>query len=102
MPILQQSEVDLKPIEDTFISEKMEVAVKEGDTIDTVKIVNYVTKEVVAFDGSIGTIKNDITNLEKEKAGLQKMIDDIDSQIQEKLDLIAKYQPEVENKLTGK
>lgn len=102
MPILNQTEVDLKPIDDTVLSEKIEVAVKEGDTIDTAKIVNLVTKEVPAYIGSIGTIKQDIINLENDKAGLQKTIDEINTQIQEKYDLIAKYQPEVESKLNSK
>lgn len=101
MPILNQGEVSLKPI-DTFISEKIEVTTKEGDTVDTAKIVHLVTKEVPAYIGSIGELKRDINNLEMEKTGLQKAIDNINIEIQNKLDLIAKYQPESEAKISSK
>lgn len=101
MPILNQGEVSLKPI-DTFISEKVEVTTKEGDTVDTAKIVNLVTKEVPAYVGTIGELKRDISNLEMQKTGLQKMIDEINADIQGKLDLIAKFSPEVETKLSTK
>lgn len=101
MPILNQGEVSLKPI-DTFISEKIEVTTKEGDTVDTAKIVHLVTKEVPEYIGTIGQLKNDINNLEMEKAGLQKAIDNLNIEIQNKLDLIAKYQPESQAKINSK
>lgn len=96
--------IELNPI-DTIISEKVEVAVKEGDTVDTAKITSLITKEAPDFEGeTIGSWKAKIAELEDKKLSYQKEFDklfaEIDAEILKIQERITKYKPQVEAKLS--
>ncbi len=98
--------MDIQPQEiDTFISEKVEVEVKEGDTVDTAKITNLVTKETPTFEGTIKSLKDEIAKLEINKANVvshyTEQIKSFDDEIKRVTDLINKYTPEVEAKIAS-
>lgn len=91
-------DVNLEP-RDTFISEKIEVEIKEGDTLKTARIKNLVTTEKPQFDGTIGSLENLIKEAlerrqfhESQVAFQQEEIDRLQAQID-------KFTPEVEAKL---
>jgi translation elongation factor EF-Tu-like GTPase len=87
--------------QDTFISEKIEVTVQDGDTVDTAKIVNLVTKEVPEFDGNIGSLKEKLKIEEDVKVELLKQVAFTEGKITELQNKIAKFTPEVEAKLNS-
>lgn len=98
--------IEPQPI-DTIISEKVEVEVKEGDTVDTAKITSLLTKEVPEFEGeTIGNWKAQIAELETKKlyykAEFDKLASETDKEILKVQELINKYQPEVEAKISAK
>ena len=98
--------IEPQPI-DTIISEKVEVEVKEGDTVDTAKITSLLTSEVPEFEGeTIGNWKAKIAELETQKLYYQtefaKLEAQANAEIQKFQELINKYQPEVEAKISAK
>lgn len=101
--------MDTKP-QDTFINEKIEVEVKEGDTVDTATIRHLVTSEADKFIGKIEDLKKEISGIEAQKnvihdqlqqqtAMHDEAIKQLDSLIKEKQASIDKYLPEVEAKI---
>lgn len=117
--------IDITPFPvDTFISEKVEVEVKEGDTVDDARIRHLITAETDKFVGSISDLKRQIGEIENQKAyvtrqmelqvqsikeasiqgqltlsKLEEQIGQLDSLSKEKQASIDKYLPEVEAKI---
>lgn len=123
MDTAENIDATLRP-DDTFISEKIEVEVKEGDTAETATIRHLVTAETDKFVGSISGLKDEILGIENQKADIAKQqqsqiemfneasiqwqltisnyseqIKHLDSLRTEKQALIDKYLPEVEAKI---